>query len=341
MTSITLSENASMSSQFTGLRPVNLRTDLGELADLIEMAFADSMDNSGRAAIREMRSLSRTGIGRNLLFSLNELTEGINLGFVWIQDGRLVGNVSIYPANLPAGAPKSWIIANVAVHPDYRGRGIANKLLYASLDAIRSRSQGQRPNAILQVVDPNLVALHLYEKMGFVKERHFTYWRRPSSARMPTPLAQDIYITQRRSGEWRAEMALAARVRPAKEGGVGWLRPMVEGLFRRSLWQQIIDLMNLRSIERLIVRDDKVKQIRASMWIEAGFATSSTHVTLMIDPEYSALYGEALLNLVARRYSGRTSLTIEHPTDDEVITALLQRYHFSPQRTLVHMHWQP
>lgn len=329
-----------MSSQSSGLRPVNLRTDLGELADLIEMAFADSMDNSGRAAIREMRSLSRTGIGRNLLFSLNELTEGIHLGFVWIQDGRLVGNISIYPANLPSGAPKSWIIANVAVHPDYRGRGIAHALMRASLDAIRERSHGLRPNAILQVVDPNPAALHLYKKMGFVEEGRWTYWRRSSGARMPAAVTEpNLYITQRRSREWRAEMALAARVRPSK-GGVGWLRPLVEGLFRRSLWRQVIDLMNLRSIERLIIRDENEKHLRASMWIESGFATSSTHLTLLIDPDYSALYGEAMLNLAARRYSGRTSLTIEHPADDEVITAILQRYHFSPQRTLVHMHWQ-
>lgn len=43
------------------IRPVNLRTDLPTLADLIELVFAPTMDESGRAAIREMRYMSRMG----------------------------------------------------------------------------------------------------------------------------------------------------------------------------------------------------------------------------------------------------------------------------------------
>ncbi|MCZ7543814.1 MAG: hypothetical protein M5R40_09870 [Anaerolineae bacterium] len=44
-----------------GLRPVNLRIDLGGIADLIEICFADQMDAQGRATVREMRALSRLG----------------------------------------------------------------------------------------------------------------------------------------------------------------------------------------------------------------------------------------------------------------------------------------
>lgn len=332
----------SSASSEAGLRPVNLRTDLSALADLIELAFADTMDSGGRAAIREMRTLSRIGVGRNLLFSLNEITEGIGLGFVWIEDGRLVGNTSIYPAQLPAGSPRSWIIANVAVHPDYRGRGIARALMHASLDAIRVRSKTPHPTAILQVVDPNPVALHLYESLGFTAERRWTFWRRSSGVRTPPPLTESSpYITHRRPNEWRAEYALAADVRPAEQGGVGWLRPLVPGLFHRGLLGMLGDLINLRSIERLIVRNENDRsRLLASMWIESGFATSSTQLTLICDADYSALYGEALLNLAARRYSGHTALTIEHPADDEVTNALLRRYSFTAQRTLVHMRWQ-
>ena len=95
-----------------GLRPVNLRTDLAPLADLIELAFADTMDNSGRAAVREMRYLSRMGPGLNVLAGVSDLTQGIGLGYVWIEDARLIGNVSIYPANWPSDAGDAWIIAN-------------------------------------------------------------------------------------------------------------------------------------------------------------------------------------------------------------------------------------
>ena len=59
-----------------GPRPVNLRTDLGQLADLIETAFASSMDSNGRAAVREMRTMSNMpGIG--FLGGLNNLMQGM------------------------------------------------------------------------------------------------------------------------------------------------------------------------------------------------------------------------------------------------------------------------
>lgn len=68
----------SVSNVSAGLRPVNLRTDLAPLADLIELAFADSMDNSGRAAIREMRTLSRVAPGLGALLNVNEVAPGVD-----------------------------------------------------------------------------------------------------------------------------------------------------------------------------------------------------------------------------------------------------------------------
>ena len=124
-----------------GVRPVNLRTDLRPLADLIELVFADSMDSSGRSAIREMRYLSSLGYGLKLIARLNELAQGISLGFVYVLDGKLVGNVSVYPANYPSGFGETWILANVGVHPDYQRRGIAGELMRASLEMIRRRGR--------------------------------------------------------------------------------------------------------------------------------------------------------------------------------------------------------
>src|SRR5687768_12810389 len=74
-------------SSVEGLRPVNLRTDLAPLADLIELAFSDSMDGNGRAAVREMRALSRIGPGLNVLAGVNDLTQGISLGYVYMSEG--------------------------------------------------------------------------------------------------------------------------------------------------------------------------------------------------------------------------------------------------------------
>ncbi len=334
MVSLSLQQSPTAS----GLRPVNLRTDLVPLADLIEIAFADTMDSSGRAAVREMRTLSRIGPGLSLLLGMNDLAQGVGLGFVWIEDGRLVGNTSVYPANLPTGS--NWIIANVAVHPDYRGRGIARQLVQASLEMIRRRSRMRPTAAVLQVEADNDIAYHLYERLGFRPERTWTQWRRSSTVRAPQPFVHpSFYITRRRPNEWRAEFAMAQRLRPANRGGIGWLRPLHPSLFRRSLLGRLRDLISLRQTERLVIRGEN-DELRSVLWVENAFAASSVQLTLLADPDDGDAYAEALLNLTARNYSLHATLTMEHPADDLAISSLLQRYQFYAQRTLTHMRWE-
>ncbi|MBZ0296444.1 MAG: GNAT family N-acetyltransferase [Anaerolineae bacterium] len=335
MTHLSLQENSIFSAN--GLRPVNLRTDLAPLADLIEMVFADSMDQSGRAAIREMRYLSRMGIGLSLLPGMNDLVQGISLGYVWIADGKLVGNVSVYPAKWPQAPGKAWIIANVGVHPVYQGRGIATQLMRASMEMIRSRG-GQY--VILQVDSTNDVARHIYQHLGFVDERAWTVWRRNSAIRAPLPLSEPTpFITRRRREEWQAEYLLAQRLRPANKGGLGWQRPLHPSFFKKSIGQQLADLLNMRSLERLVIRSEEPHRLLASMWIETGLLVSATQITLMVDPAYQETYGEVLINYVTRRHDIHNHLTIEHPSDETVIADLLSKYQFRPQREVIHMRW--
>ena len=240
-----------------GLHPVKLSRDLGDLADLIEISFADAMDDSGRAAIQEMRALSKMGAGLDVLGRLNDLASGISHGYVWIADNRLVGNVSVYPADWPLSSGRAWIIANVAVHPAYQRRGIARHLMQASLDMIRRRGGGK---AVLQVDYDNHSAIGLYETLGFIKERAFTTWWRSAMASPPSPLDatldDTIHITRRKQSEWQAERDLVQRVRPNTRGGLGWLKPLHDDMFRPSWWQRVLNFFTFSSKERLIIRSD-------------------------------------------------------------------------------------
>mgnify|MGYP001382764691 CR=1 FL=1 len=319
-----------------GLRPVNLRTDLAALADLLELAFASSMDSGGRSAIREMRALSRVGPGLGVLQGISDLAQGMSLGYVWVQAGRLVGNVSVYPANAPADLARAWIIANVAVHPDYQRRGIANQLMQASMDMVR-RQGGSK--AILQVDADNYTAQRVYERLGFEPERAWTTWRRPITALKPPPMPDSPYITQRTPGEWGAEYRLAQQLFPVERGGLGWLRPLYPGQFRRSLLTRLKDWLNLRTLERLIVRGSEDDQLLASLWVENGFMAGSVQLTLLVDPPYAGLYDEALLNTAVRRFGSAQALVIEYPQDLTITSALLRRYGFSPRREVIHMRW--
>ena len=58
-------------------------------------------------------------------------------------------------------------VMNVAVHPDYRGKGISNKLMAALLDLGEKRDVSEYT---LEVRVTNKAAIHLYEKFGFVGE---------------------------------------------------------------------------------------------------------------------------------------------------------------------------
>lgn len=317
-----------------GLRPVNLRTDLRPLADLIEMVFADSMDSAGRSAIREMRYLSHLGYGLKLLARLNDLALGISLGFVYVSDGKLVGNVSVYPAQYPKEMGETWILANVAVHPDYRRRGIAGSLVEASLEMIRRRA-GAR--VILQVNYDNVAAQRLYERHGFIYERAWRIWRRSGFVGSAAAAAPLLPVAQLNGNEWTAEFALAQSARPNGRGGIGWLKPVHRNLFYMPLWKRLLRLMSLTGAERLAIRDETGSAILASCWLERAMGFSSVRGWLFVSPKVDhCAYTEALLDYVVSR-NERSTIHFEHPHDDAIANDLFKRHGFKVDRELWHM----
>lgn len=100
-------------------------------------------------AFREIAAEQETGDGQTLLYLVAEL------------DGRIVGHCGV--RNLLGEGE----ITNVAVHPDYRNRGIAGVMLAELLD--RGSRMGIEAFT-LEVRAGNRSAIRLYEKAGFVTE---------------------------------------------------------------------------------------------------------------------------------------------------------------------------
>ena len=333
MTRISIRPLEAPEAAFEGLRPVNLRSDLRPLADLIELVFADSMDSSGRSAIREMRYLSHMGYALKLISRMNDLALGISLGFVYVLDGKLVGNVSVYPAGYPKALGETWILANVAVHPDYQRRGIAGRLVSASLDMIRRRG-GAR--VVLQVNYDNLSARRLYERQGFIHEGSWRIWRRSGFVRSHSAEA-GLPVSRARSDEWLSEFALAQAARPNAKGGIGWLKPIHEAEFNIPLWKRLLQLISLSGAERLVIRGPSETEFLASCWLESAAGFSSVRAWLYFAPQVDpALYAEALLNYVVSRHE-RSTIHVEHPRDDQITNELLRRRQFKISRELWHM----
>src|SRR5512140_1249571 len=107
------------------IRKVNVGQDLLAVADLIEVCFATTLDEDGREYLRHLRSAARDASYLTLLQRAAERIASPLMGFVWEENNRVVGNLSLIPIN--RRGQSTFLIANVAVHPDYRGRGIGRQ----------------------------------------------------------------------------------------------------------------------------------------------------------------------------------------------------------------------
>lgn len=334
MTGLSRTQISSTTIAVDGVRPVNLRTDLRPLADLIELVFADSMDSSGRTAIREMRYLSHVGYGLHLVSRLNELALGISMGYVYVIDGQLVGNVSVYPSGYPKDMRDTWILANIGVHPAYQRRGIASDLVSAALEMIANK-RGR--HVILQVNHENIAALRLYERLGFVYERAWCNWRRSGYIKSPLAEKSIFPVTRLRQSEWRSEYELAQAARPNSRGGLGWQKPLHISYFRVPWWQRLLNQISLNHVEKLVIRSDESDQIVASCWLESLVSSSNIRLRLFAAPSLDHRpYVEALLRNVLSRFP-RATITVEHPRDDNVVNELLTHYQFKVKRDLWNM----
>lgn len=315
-----------------GIRPVNIRHDLDAIADLIELCFADRMDSTGRAAVNDIRALARLGIGLWFLQSLDRMLKGLMQGFVWEADGAIVGNVSIYPA----GYDHTWVIANVAVHPDFRGQHIANKLCQTAMERVLGW-RGKR--VILQVDHDNETAKHLYYRLGFHMDRAFTRWYWSASNPTPRPLTEMPYITYRKWRDWQQEYALAEQLRPNEQGGMGWLRPTQPDAFRMSLGKILLRFFSTTAYEHFVVRGDD--GLDAVLLTESNFGSSAIRFDLLIAPDHQTSLAHPMVNYLLRHaaLNNRGAYT-DHPAEDIQMAAVFTKHQFVQRRTLIHMRWE-
>jgi ribosomal protein S18 acetylase RimI-like enzyme len=316
-----------------GIRRVQLARDLKPIADLIEECFGPRMDPGGRATIREMRALSRMGPLLHLMALADDMLKGIGAGFVWEADGRIIGNVTLFPARQPVEMGRVFVIANVAVAPEYRRRGIARKLMAAAMEAVH---EGKGSATILQVESDNDSAIRLYEQLGFRLQRTWHEWRRSGQIPPPHRLMGGPPINHRSSHLWQAEYAMAELAFPPHLGGLGWQRPLHPGEFRQSALSYALDFLSGTATERWTVRQGST--LAGSLWARTRFGVGAVRLTLIVPPQHRGQLEAPLLNYGLQRLAaGYRPLVCEHPTDRTTATAVFEQYQFTCRRTLDHM----
>jgi ribosomal protein S18 acetylase RimI-like enzyme len=237
----TITDLLGNTAQTGHLRPLDVRRDLGGVADLVEQCFADTLDSDGQRYIQQMRSLSRNPGTLNWIGSLSERTNLPLSGYVWEEDKRIVGNLTLIPYHLYQ--EPILLVANVAVHPDYRRRGIAYRLTAKALDHARQRGIHK---TWLHVREENEAAIRLYRSLGFQERARRTTWvcdpkaapqqDQPAGRPANAPL---VSVGERRAQDWTKQQSWLRLLYPAEVTWhlslrSAWLRPGLMGFLYRT-----------------------------------------------------------------------------------------------------------
>jgi len=150
------------------IRPFDIRRDLTQVADLVELCFTDTLDPDGRDYLARMRSSAKNA---SILRAAQSWARVSMEGFVWLEEAKMVGNVSLIPYYIKNR--RFFLVANVAVHPNYRRRGIARKLTEKAIQFSRERGS---PSVWLHVREENQPARRLYQSLGFEEKAIRTTW---------------------------------------------------------------------------------------------------------------------------------------------------------------------
>lgn len=287
------------------IRPVETQRDLFAVADLIEVCFADTLDEDGHAYLRQLRWMARSFQPLPWLAGAADRAFAPFYGFVWEEQGHVVGNLSLIP--LRRGRRTMYLIANVAVHPQYRQRGIARALTHTAITSLRERGE---PNVWLQVRDDNPAALHLYQSLGFVERaRRATWGSRGNRAIENMGLPAGFTVGSRRAQDWPMQSEWLHATYPL---ALSWNLPVRFDRFDPSMWNQLLHWLRGESQQHWAVYTGQ--QV-------CGFATwepspgSSDTLWLAVNPLREDDAVSALLGQVstARGPAGRT-LSINYPS---------------------------
>lgn len=311
----------------SGPRPVNLNRDIPQLIDLLQLVFGEKVDVDGQ----RLMSGSPGSPASALLWRMGPGAVRLSPGFVWEVNGRLIGNVTL----LPTKASRRYLVANVAVHPDYRRQGVARLLMEAAIEEVRRRNGRV---VMLQVVKDNHPAIRLYETLNFATIGSMTTWQSAMSRlREPLPPADTTAYPEIRPLDrrrWREAFELD---RTALHPDLHWPEPLAPDIYRSGLWQRLGNFLNGRQQECWSISDVSGR-LAGLAAINSEWARSHVFSVRVAEPWRGHLERPLLAKLVRRlRYLPRRNVRIEHPDDDLVMNQLLAECNLTGRRTLTHM----
>jgi GNAT superfamily N-acetyltransferase len=103
-------------------------------------------------------------------FLAARLRAGESTVFLAREDGRAIGFVQLYPAFASLSLKPNWILNDLFVEPEARGRGAAEALMQAARGLAVDTGACE---LFLQTARDNAVAQRLYERLGYKRDDDF------------------------------------------------------------------------------------------------------------------------------------------------------------------------
>jgi GNAT superfamily N-acetyltransferase len=314
----------------SGPRRARFPQDVPQITELVELCFHDVMDYSSRRMLRDVRWIARMG---DAAWGIARLTGSVNpsewlANSVWEEQGRVVGNVTL---TRRAPEESAWLVSNVSVHPDYRGRSIARALVSHALGDIRRRG-GRK--AYLQVNEANESAVRIYRELGFKEIGRRIAWF-CASAENPNPPdeksgAPGVQIAVRAASEWREEFTFWKEVSPH---GVSWNVPLTADSFRPSLWKRIEQALDGETERHFLAR----REGRMEAALSASRRLSGWDGVLVQRPDTGGAVEKGLLAAAWKIFPADQNVLLE--TTPQAGAASLTELGFRKRRTFIWMRY--
>jgi ribosomal protein S18 acetylase RimI-like enzyme len=306
--------------------------DLRQVIALIEDAFAGQLDLRGQKALRELKAMSHLG---PLLWLLDRLSPEFHetfSGFVWVEESRVVGNVTV---NRSSWRSRKWFISNVAVERAYQGQGIARELMQAAIGMARDRS-GE--SVTLQVRADNIPALKLYQELGFEELGGTTELQLKRVSQITFVPAEGFTLRQRDYSEWHKEYDLARAATPASEQRA---RPIRKEDFRKGFGERVVDwlgdILAGQRTYRLAV--DEGDRFIATLTVRASWWGGSHGLKMIVHPDHRGQVEEMLVTKALALLGNypRQGVAVKMSASHQEAIETLKRYGFVEEKTLVQM----
>lgn len=327
MTSVPLPAHSPASGY---VRPLNILRDLPRVADLIELCFASSMDSEGQSYIRQMRRASRDA---SFMRWAGNAVESASLplsGFVWEQEGRIIGNASLVPFRHKG--KRIYLIANVATHPEHRRRGIARVLTEQAMLHARQRNADE---LWLHVRADNPGAVQMYSDLGFTERAQRTTWRAGKDGSLtPAPSPRSGHapglpaIIKRHSRFWPQQLTWLDQLHPEE---LGWYRSQNWNSLKPGWWNWFYRLFIEFDQQQWAVQNHAGLQ-GVLAWLPS---MRNTPLWLACDPNADSESITLLLSKALRDLGFRQNITLEHPAGLQ--EHAIQTAGFTVSRTLIWM----